>query len=676
MAALATGLCETECEESAVQNESSFSHVGGERNFPTQTWKIKADQAKKAEYFRELEKYKGQIANLEKDKNGNLYSKKNDFRAEYSALEEYEQKLACSRRTEKLKTEQQLSKIHNHVKRLQRQLKDVKPTPEFVEKLRVMMEEVDNAICTFKEEQRVTYEELLKEEKTTSNELNVLEKKIEASLSTAPEKTFRAPSGKTPAEKMTSRQLPEEVVEFERFLQQTGGRLGGWDEFDHQSFLKVWTKHKGKAAYLEEALAYLPSRTREDVQQHETWYQEFLFLEEKKKELRRFNFRSRPKFPCEATSAVRGDCCPEEEAISHQTTKSPRICPCAKALKAIHAWKTKKQLEKEISKLQIKTKEVKEFNQQKQEESQKQKTEEEKRKKQQELEAWKRQKEIDAAAQIQTRLEEEEEQLKKQRKERQRQLEVKLLVEEHTRFRKEKEEFLWLEKQMREEAEQEERRRMAVFEICRFQDRDLKKLEEKAQERRAKEKSEAEKERRLAKLKEKVQVHVERDPSRLCKLTKGWEERCKEIGPSGSAPLQHIPHRHSLLMRFAPLGASSEEVNGRGPGTNLDILLAFLTNQDFFGEKTRIELSRIRFEFFRIDKGHSFEDSKVQILDKEDRWFERDVKEAIHVKVEKPSLNRGGGLRHHLSATYNAVLTSVPWRIQNTSHIHSCNSHN
>ncbi|XP_041430610.1 LOW QUALITY PROTEIN: uncharacterized protein LOC121397622 [Xenopus laevis] len=55
------------------------------------------------------------------------------------------------------------------------------------------------------------------------------------------------------------------------------------------------------------------------------------------------------------------------------------------------------------------------------------------------------------------------------------------------------------------------------------------------------------------------------------------------------------------------------------------------------------------------DKGHSFEDSKVQILDKEDRWFERGVKEMIHVKVERPSLNRGGGLRHHLSATYNAV---------------------
>ncbi|XP_040922260.1 uncharacterized protein LOC121200823, partial [Toxotes jaculatrix] len=49
------------------------------------------------------------------------------------------------------------------------------------------------------------------------------------------------------------------------------------------------------------------------------------------------------------------------------------------------------------------------------------------------------------------------------------------------------------------------------------------------------------------------------------------------------------------------------------------------------------------------EKAHSFEDSNVKILDREDRWFERGVKEAIYVKVEKPSLNRGGGLRHHLS---------------------------
>ncbi len=46
--------------------------------------------------------------------------------------------------------------------------------------------------------------------------------------------------------------------------------------------------------------------------------------------------------------------------------------------------------------------------------------------------------------------------------------------------------------------------------------------------------------------------------------------------------------------------------------------------------------------------------------DREDGWFERGVKEAIYVKVEQPSLNRGGGLRHHLSPAYNAVLKTVP----------------
>ncbi|KAM4808234.1 coiled-coil domain-containing protein 112 [Rhinophrynus dorsalis] len=498
MATLATGTSEPEkgnLGEADVQNDSSFSHVGGERDIHVQNWKTKADQVKKAEFLREAEKFKNQIANLEKDKNGNLYNKKNDFRLEYSTLEEYEQKLATSRKAEKVKTEQQLSKIYNSVKRLQRQLKDVKPTPEFVEKLRQMMEEVDNAICTFKEQQRLMYEELMKEEKTTSNELTALEKKIEALSSTAPEKVFKAATGKTLTSKMSSNQLPEEVVAFEKFLQQTGGRLGGWDDFDHQSFLKVWTKHKGKPSYLDEALAYLPSRTREDVQQHETWYQEFLFLDEKKKE-------------------------------------------------AIQAWKSKKQQEREeVSKLPDKSKDIQEFDRQQQEEAQKQKLEEERKKRQQELEAWKRQKEIEAAAKYQAKLREEEEQQRKKRKERQRQMEVKLLVEEHTRIRKEQEEFLRLETEMREEAEREEKRKMASYEICRFQVRDQRRLEEKAQEKKAKEEAEAEKERRLAKLKEKVHVHVDRDPSRLCKLTKGWEERCKDIEPMGAAPLLHIPHR-------------------------------------------------------------------------------------------------------------------------------------
>ncbi|XP_040199671.1 coiled-coil domain-containing protein 112 [Rana temporaria] len=491
MATLATA---EEREDSRQQDDGSF-FSGAEREYNVQNWKIKAEQSKKAEFFREAEKLKHQITLIEKDRNGLLHNKKNDFRAEYSSLEEYEQKLTNGRGAEKMKTQQHLSKIHNHVKRLQLQLKDVKPTSEFVDKLREMMEEVDNTISAFKEEQRIIYEDLLKEEKTTFIELTAMEKKMEASFINPPERSFKAPSGKALPDGILSSQLPEEVVAFEKFLQQTGGRLGGWDDYDHQSFLKVWTKHKCKPGYLEEALAYLPSRTREDIQQHEAWYQELLFLEEKKKE-------------------------------------------------AIHKWKSRKQQEKqEISKIQEKTKEITESDKQQRDEAQKQKLEEERRKRQQEIEAWKRQKEIEAAAKLEAELKEEEDQQRKQRKERQRQLEVKLIVEEHARIRKEQEEFLQLEREMREEAEREEKRRLAAMEIYRFQDRDQRKIEEKVQEKRAKEEEVKEKEKRLEKLKEKVQVHVDRDPSRLCKLTKGWEERFKNTGPSGTTPLLHIPHR-------------------------------------------------------------------------------------------------------------------------------------
>ena len=45
----------------------------------------------------------------------------------------------------------------------------------------------------------------------------------------------------------------------------------------------------------------------------------------------------------------------------------------------------------------------------------------------------------------------------------------------------------------------------------------------------------------------------------------------------------------------------------------------------------------------------------VHGLDREDRWFERGIKEAFYVKLEQPSFNCGG---HSLSAIYDALLKS------------------
>ncbi|XP_060617909.2 coiled-coil domain-containing protein 112 isoform X1 [Anolis sagrei] len=475
------------------QNASNFSGQGDVQHF--QNHKMKADQLRKAEYFRTGDKLKNLLVNTEKDKNILLFNKKSEFRTEYCTLEELEHKLSKNRKEEKAKIQQKLARIYNNVKGLQRQLKDVKPTPEFVDKLREMMEEAEMAINAFKEEQRPIYEELMREEKSATNELNAMEKKMERwALGTSSRgRIFK--QGLLPSEKDVQSHLPEEVLELERFLQQTGGKQGGWDEYDHQTFLKIFIKHKGKPSYMNEALDCLPDRTRENIQQHEKWYQEFQVLEARKKE-------------------------------------------------SIQKWKMKKQEEREnvlaqkekpeqsLSAIQLHHEEV-----------QKQKAEEERKKRLAELEAWKRQKAIEHAMKQATQLQEEEEKEKKKQWERRRQFQIKLLLENYTRQKKAEEELLRIEKEKREEAEREERKKIAAEEILKFQERDLHKLELKIQEKQAKENEKTEKEKRLSKLREKVEINVTRDPYRLYRPTKVWEERIKEIGPEGSGPVLHIPHR-------------------------------------------------------------------------------------------------------------------------------------
>ena len=45
--------------------------------------------------------------------------------------------------------------------------------------------------------------------------------------------------------------------------------------------------------------------------------------------------------------------------------------------------------------------------------------------------------------------------------------------------------------------------------------------------------------------------------------------------------------------------------------------------------------------------GHELDQENIKIVDREDRWFERGVREAIHIRSRSPSLNRDQG-RHQL----------------------------
>ena len=60
---------------------------------------------------------------------------------------------------------------------------------------------------------------------------------------------------------------------------------------------------------------------------------------------------------------------------------------------------------------------------------------------------------------------------------------------------------------------------------------------------------------------------------------------------------------------------------------------------------------------------HSFNTNDVVILDREDRWFERGVKEAVWERVEEPSLNKRGGLRFKLSRAWDRAVRGEARRL-------------
>ena len=69
------------------------------------------------------------------------------------------------------------------------------------------------------------------------------------------------------------------------------------------------------------------------------------------------------------------------------------------------------------------------------------------------------------------------------------------------------------------------------------------------------------------------------------------------------------------------------------------------------------------------ESGHTFENKDVLILDRDDRWFERGVKEAVWERIEQPSLT--SKLRLTLSRTWDQPLRSIRRRLSNVTNNNS-----
>lgn len=75
-------------------------------------------------------------------------------------------------------------------------------------------------------------------------------------------------------------------MSLEKKMDILGGKTLGWDHEDHQTFLKIRTKHKNnidKVAFLNDCITCLPYYGEEKIREHIKYFKEYLLAEDQKK---------------------------------------------------------------------------------------------------------------------------------------------------------------------------------------------------------------------------------------------------------------------------------------------------------------------------------------------------------------------------------------------------------
>uniref|UniRef100_A0A3P8V8R8 Coiled-coil domain-containing protein 112 n=1 Tax=Cynoglossus semilaevis TaxID=244447 RepID=A0A3P8V8R8_CYNSE len=286
--------------------------------------------------------------------------------------------------------------------------------------------------------------------------------------------------------KLLDSNLPADVRPLECFLQKSGGACGGWDQYDHQTYIKIWTKYSGQPAYRKEAKLYLPGKTLEEIEQHEEWHHELIYLQDKKRDVNVNSLALCWSFTplSDLNSKRRKDKEEEEQRVADEIMKR-RLAKVSTVDTC--EWQFKYLINYIIPLI---------FYQE----------------------------------------------------ECRRQVEVKLIIEQQLRLKREEEAEQESWRREEEQREMDKRRREATKGIKLLTERDIHKVGAKLHEKQLREKEEEEKQKRItAKLKEKVEGHISKDPSRLTRPTKGWEERMKNVGPSGGGPSLQIFHRSQWI---------------------------------------------------------------------------------------------------------------------------------
>lgn len=190
--------------------------------------------------------------------------------------------------------------IRRHIFRAKHCIDNFEPdtnSNEEIEGLRKLMESISINTEKLKSSQAVSYEHLMNEFSVYESELQALEKRLVYDTSQMNGKfnsnnrfnkglksKYSGNNNQNSNQSTNPQKLPDEVTEYQNFLVLNGGLTGGWDDFDHSHFIKLYRKHvTNPDKWLQECLISLPNKTIEAIKLHRIWYERFQELLEANK---------------------------------------------------------------------------------------------------------------------------------------------------------------------------------------------------------------------------------------------------------------------------------------------------------------------------------------------------------------------------------------------------------
>ncbi|KAJ3241871.1 hypothetical protein HDU81_009733 [Chytriomyces hyalinus] len=466
----------------SASNNSNEACVGNRRS----SQKSLSALNKKRALIESVEKVRSKVHVLERDivSFASKSTLRNDIGSLYAST-------TLSAGAEKLAQEDQLvasqiRKIKTTIHTLLEYLKKSDPGSTSLRIVKQTMDCVEHDISTFRNCGREKMEILLLDEKKLTQEILAFTDRINSS--TAAEVNVGDEDRFLDARNAKSAQstgVLTEVTEFQNYLVRHGGYNGGWDDLSHAAFLKLRQKYGANdSKFLTACASSIPGVGFREVQEHESWYRTFKELLESKKEAI-LAWKEQKKMAAMKT---------ETETVKENETAA--------------AVREKKEFADLIAR----------------------------QKARQDLLEWKERQQRLA---FEKKLKEEEEQVKnimEQEKRRMKNERLKDIVSEYSREKAEQEE---MQAQLLEQAKRIQKQANAEYcrhEMERHKMRDKEAIAVKKEKERLKQQEGLEKEQRLQRLRAQVEVSVTKDPLRVLRQTKGFENRV-------AAPAEEAPGR-------------------------------------------------------------------------------------------------------------------------------------